>query len=689
MFKTSVFRRDRDLGKQWQGAIAVFLAVSLTILTLNYSGGFQEAEWQQLDWAFQNRPEELPDERIVIVGLTERDLEQLKTTELSDRTLAQLLHKIREQEPRGIGLDLIRNISRPPGQEELAEVFRTTENLIGAGKFTGVPGDEFFLPIAPPSILSRQNQVADLGVIVDEDGIVRRANLYPITGERDVPSLSWALAYLYLKAEDIKPAAAPTGELQLGPVIFPRFQQNDGGYIEADDAGYQILLNWRSPPQSFPLVSVSAVLEGRIPPDLFRDRLILLGAYAPSLKDYFQTPFSRWQKATPQPVFGVTVHANQISQILSAVLDERPLLKVWSPWGKISWLLSWLGISGYSIWRFRQKSPFALGSIGLAIGLVLTMLVSTLHSQAFVRGWWIPIVPAYYGIWSVEIALYIYILAFRLHSYLHQLEAKVSLRTQELQEKIRQLQQTQQQLIQQEKLAVLGRMAAGISHELKNPLFILDRAIQATLRQSDTPYRPVILDALNRLKMILDILVISPEERAGYTIQYQKTLLSDVIDTAIKLVKKYRENASIIDSISIRQEVNSSLKEMPILLPQELEISLINFLDNAVYAVNQKAIDLNGRQILYQPEIVINAHPIKSKKLLEITIEDNGIGIDPKIQQRLFQAFNTNKAKTDGMGLGLYLSYQLIGRCRGEIRVASELGSYTKFTIILPLQVAQ
>lgn len=686
----SVFRIDRHLGKQWLGAFTIFLAVSLTVLLLNYSGAFQEAEWQQLDRAFQNRPKELPDERIVIVGLTERDLEQLKTTELSDRTLAQLLSKIRKQKPRAIGLDLIRNISRPPGQEELVEVFRTTENLIGAGKFTGVPGDEFFFPIPPPPVLSRQNQVADLGVIVDEDGLVRRANLYPITGERDVPSLSWAIAYLYLKAEGIEPAAAATGELQLGQVIFPRFRQHDGGYVGADDAGYQILLNWRSPPQSFPLVSVSAVLAGHIPPDLFRNRIVLLGAYAPSLKDYFHTPFSRWQKATPQPVFGVTVHANQISQILSAVLEQRPLLKVWSPWGELLWFLSWLGISGYSIWQFRQKLPFVLGFIGLAIGWLLTALISSFHSQAFLRGWWIPIVPAYYGIWSVEIALYIYILASRLHRHLSQLEAQVSLKTQELQEKIRQLQQTQQQLIQQEKLAVLGRMAAGISHEIKNPLFILDRAIQATLRQSDTPYRPVILEALNRIKMILDILVVSPENRASYTVQYQEMFLPEVINTAVNLVKKYRENNSIRDSIIIRQEVDISLKEVPILLPQELEISLVNFLDNAFYAVNQKAIKLNNvRQVLYQPEIVINAHQIKSKKLLEINIEDNGMGIEPKIQQRLFQAFNTNKPKTDGMGLGLYLSYQLIRRCRGEIRVASELGSYTNFTIILPLSVNQ
>jgi adenylate cyclase len=114
----------------WDGAITV---ASLVVF-LRLSGLLQSWEWAALDQFFRNRPSELPEKRILVVGINESDLRYVGQWPVSDAVLAQLLNKLKASKPRAIGLDLYRDLSVPPGTQTLEEVFKSTPNLIGIEK---------------------------------------------------------------------------------------------------------------------------------------------------------------------------------------------------------------------------------------------------------------------------------------------------------------------------------------------------------------------------------------------------------------------------------------------------------------------------------------------------------------------------------------------------------------------------
>jgi CHASE2 domain-containing sensor protein len=663
--------------QQWHGSlISTGIVISL-LIGCRLLGWLQQGEWKALDLAFRSRPVEPVDDRIVVVGLTEADMQRLQSAQIDDATLARLLTKINAQSPRVIGLDLIRDFPIGSGKAELEAVFRETPNLIGTGKFTQIPGDDFFQPIAAPSILRARNQVGDIGVVVDDDGVVRRGNLYPVTGKDAIASFGLLVAHRYLKQEGIEATAAPTGELQLGGVIFPRFGANDGGYIRADDAGYQILLNWRSPPQAFRTISVTEVLENQIPADLFKNRIVLIGAYAPSLKDYLATPFSRGQRLTPKPVYGVTYHANLISQTISAVLDSRPLLKVWrSPFDGIDylWLVVWTALSSALVWRVHQRHPLRMVIVASGVGIGATALLIGTYIVAFWQGWWLPIVPPLLGVWGAAIVTLGYSFGLRIHRYQQELRSEVAKQTQSLV-------QAQQQLIEQEKLALLGRLAAGLSHEIKNALYLLGLSVQAIQfslanKQEISPEVTSQLQThIDRINLVLDLMLVRVDRREA------KSQLRLVIENAIELVSQYRGNSNFLEDIEIKVAIAPEIEteEIPVIL----EFPLINLLDNAIYSViTKRKEELEG----YQPQIKVEATQeiVENQPNFRIVVWDNGVGIQLAVKEKLFEAFNTDKPATDGLGLGLYVSKKFLEQLGAKIQAESEIEQYTQFIIELP-----
>jgi adenylate cyclase len=132
--------------QNWKGVLVIVPSATALVVIVRLLGWLQPLEWTTLDRFFQFRPLEPPDDRIVIVGITEKDIQKYQPYPFTDATLAKLLKKIKAQNPQVIGLDLIRDIPVSPGHEELIEVLKTTPNLIGVGKLTGVSGDDFFYP---------------------------------------------------------------------------------------------------------------------------------------------------------------------------------------------------------------------------------------------------------------------------------------------------------------------------------------------------------------------------------------------------------------------------------------------------------------------------------------------------------------------------------------------------------------
>ena len=116
-------------GWVWRGVI--FASPTVVIILIRLAGWLQPLEWSALDIYFQLRPIEPPDNRILIVGVEESDIQKLGRWPTSDRVLASLLTKIKLQQPRAIGLDIYRDVPVYPGNEELIKVFKSTPNLVG------------------------------------------------------------------------------------------------------------------------------------------------------------------------------------------------------------------------------------------------------------------------------------------------------------------------------------------------------------------------------------------------------------------------------------------------------------------------------------------------------------------------------------------------------------------------------
>lgn len=380
------------------------LSVASCVLLLRYIGLLQSLEWAAMDQFFRLRPHEPIDERILIVEIDEAEIQKAGKWPLSDQVIAQLLRKLHASKPRAIGMDIYRDLPVPPGHEELRKAYKSIPNLIGIEKLADQ--EQNSSAVLPPPLLSKLNQVGFNNIVLDADGKVRRSLLYITTPSKVHESYALKLALIHLKTKGItpQPAANNPQYLQLGQAVFRPFEHNDGAYVGADSGGYQFLSNFRHPATSFRKVSVRDVLNERVKPSLIRDRIVLIGSTAPSLKDFFYTPYSSdLSTKSAQMIAGVELHANFISQILSAALSGRPLIHVWSDFVEGLWIFSWAWIGVSLAWRVRHPLKLAL-----TILLTSSALTGSLY-LAFVNGWWVPLVPPLITLYASAVAINGYI----------------------------------------------------------------------------------------------------------------------------------------------------------------------------------------------------------------------------------------------------------------------------------------
>lgn len=380
---------------EWRAVWATAPIVTAIVITLRLTGLLQGLEWAAFDLFLRQRPSEEPDPRIVIVGIGEEDLRDLAAWPMSDEVLAELIEKISAQNPRGIGLDLFRDLAVEPGHDALLEVYQSTPNLLGMEKVITDANSE---AVPPPPLLAEQGQVGFVDAVLDADNRLRRMVLKLATPEGEVrENFGLKLALMYLEAEGIQPetpdADQPEHLLQLNGILFPQFQATDGGYVNADAGGYQMLLNYRGPARTFEIVSLMDVLQDRLPSDWGRDRIVLIGATAQSLRDTFATPYTL---TATQLTSGVEIQANFISQILSTTLNERSLLRTWNDPLEWLWILAWALVGASLSWTLRLPLRTVL-----AIVISLTCLIGGTYG-IFLLGWWIPLIPTIFVfVWSI------------------------------------------------------------------------------------------------------------------------------------------------------------------------------------------------------------------------------------------------------------------------------------------------
>jgi CHASE2 domain-containing sensor protein/two-component sensor histidine kinase len=359
------------------GLLVIALVVFIRLL-----GGLQFLERFALDAMLRLRLPESIDERILIVGIDEQDLRQAGYP-ISDRELSRLLQTLQRHQPSIMGLDLVRDLPVEPGHAALAHLFQTNQNIIGIEKVLSNPDD---FTINPPPDLP-EAQLGFVDALLDGDGYLRRSLLATSTAEGYKFSLTLRLAERYLADQGIalENGLADPEAMQFGQTELTRFQPNTGGYIREDAGGNQILINFRSGAKPFRVVSMREVLAGRVPDDWIRDRIVLIGLTALSAKDTINS--AAVAGINPGLVYGIEIQAHAVSQIVSAVLDNRSLLQVWSEAGEYLWIVFW-GLLGISLGRFIL-SPF---KILLGLGLSSALLVGICYGLLLLS-WWVPLIP--------------------------------------------------------------------------------------------------------------------------------------------------------------------------------------------------------------------------------------------------------------------------------------------------------
>ncbi len=370
------------------------LAIATAIVGARSFGLLEHWELRAFDSMMRSRPDEGKDNRILIVKITEPDVQAQNADErgaasISDGALAKLIDKLEKYNPRIIGLNIYRDNPVKPKYANLAKWMKTSSKFIGVCQVS--EGDE------NPGVPSPPESPQNLGftdVVEDSDGILRR-HLLAMTPAQPCntdKSFSFQLAERYLAQENREFKLNPEENPKSGNnFVLPYLEDNSGSYSNIDSLGYQIMLNWRSTREVATHVTLQDVLNNKIKPDLVRDKIVIIGTTAQSFNNYWSTSYSA--ATSPQKkTSGVVIHAHMVSQILSAVLDNRPLLWVWSKWTEALWIYCWAIVGGMLAWKSKSSLQLAL-TLGLT-QIVLYFLCYTI----LIQGGWIPFIPSVFAL---------------------------------------------------------------------------------------------------------------------------------------------------------------------------------------------------------------------------------------------------------------------------------------------------
>ncbi|MFN6540463.1 MAG: CHASE2 domain-containing protein [Nostoc sp. EkiNYC01] len=383
----------------WTFILSTFIVI-ISIVGLRYLGVFEKMELQTFDRMLRLRPKENLDPRLVIVEITEKDIQSRKEITLgpksiSDRNLALLLNKLQKHQPRVIGLDIYRDFADPPDKSNPIQLATelSRANVVAVCKSSDRNNDDSE-GVKPPTGVPQDRQ-GFTDAIEDRDGIVRRQILmmaHEFSSPCTTPySLSLQLAGRYLFEEQIQPGF-DEDYVQFGSKVFNRLKPGrSGGYQQGVDlGGIQILINYSN--ADYQRVSLDDVLSDRINPQSFKDKVAIVGVTANTISDVWLTPYSAAQQPY-QKIPGVFIQAQKVSQILSAVLDRRPILWVWPFWGDILWICGWSVVGSLIVWRVRS-----LTAKGCAIVVTVFSLYGVCAIALFQQGLWVPFIPSVFGV---------------------------------------------------------------------------------------------------------------------------------------------------------------------------------------------------------------------------------------------------------------------------------------------------
>jgi len=244
-----------------------------------------------------------------------------------------------------------------------------------------------------------------------------------------------------------------------------------------------------------------------------------------------------------------------------------------------------------------------------------------------------------------------------------------------LQRTLRDLKATEGQLIQSEKMASLGLLGAGVIHEIGNPLNYSNQALFMLRKQLPQDAKtPQVEEALSdmqegydRISEIVRELRDFSQKTTGIDIDYQ---LAESINAAVRMLRKEIEESGTRVVLDLDEDLRIEA------VRNQVTQVLINLIHNAIQAM-AKSCDEENR------EVRVTSRQVGDEAV--VSVRDNGPGIECQSLRRVFDPFFTTKEPGEGTGLGLSICYRIVEAHGGRIEVESESGSFTEFTVRLPL----
>jgi signal transduction histidine kinase len=261
------------------------------------------------------------------------------------------------------------------------------------------------------------------------------------------------------------------------------------------------------------------------------------------------------------------------------------------------------------------------------------------------------------------------------------------------------LQVTQKQLIQSEKMASLGELTAGIAHEIQNPLNFVNNFSEVSSELVDEMNEEIAKGNIEDAKQIAEDLKQNLEKinhhgkRAGdivkgmlqhsrsSTATKEPTDINKLADEYLRLAYYGLRAKDKSFNATMKTDFDASIGNINI-IPQDIGRVILNLITNAFYVVNERLRQAQP-DIHYEPTVSVITKKEGDKVL--ISVKDNGNGIPQKILDKIFQPFFTTKPTGQGTGLGLSLSYDIVKAHGGELKVATKEGEGSEFVIMLPV----
>ena len=343
--------------------LPVILGVSLAALALaaHQLGLLTKIELHSLDLRFLARGAVASEAPILLVSIDQDSFDELNLPWPWPRDLhATLIRKLSSSGARIIGVDILFTEPKPDAREdgELAAAIKQAGNVILASELTEVASDfgpKMTMSLPIPVIRDDALGYGPVNLVIDADGIVRRARPGLSFQDKVYPSF----AYLIHQA-----ALTSTSKPAMNLDLEPR------------------LINFRGPPRTYPVVPYYRILRDEIDPAVFRDKIVLIGSFAPSLHDVFGTPFS-----ATRPMAGVEIQANLIDTFLAG----NPIF----PLTNWQHALIFSLICGLTIWPSIQLKPVKAFSVVFVLAVLFALGCIIVFSKYRL---WVPLTPALLGI---------------------------------------------------------------------------------------------------------------------------------------------------------------------------------------------------------------------------------------------------------------------------------------------------